>query len=516
MTVAPVLILLLSALLTWLTRNRHSRTQWVVASVLGFGVWVFVLLLNPDRSSVLDLSIWQPEDLFQSPISLTIDAITWPLIYSTTTVLLAVILTAATRPAAAQAGLRSFWFFYTALAVVALMSANLLTVVIAWSMIDFATLLFLLSIAEEMRDLWAIFIRAGINAVSVLLLVAAAIAAEIQGVIQLDLGTTSAVGIMMLATAATFRLGLIPLHFALPPIAPMRRGVGTLLRLYPPIIALALLARVFTSELPQALRIVFFIAGATGGLLGALRWVLQIETVQARPFFVLSLASLGLLVATLVGEGSQVIVSVGVLLLLIGAVLSLFSQHTPSHRVIPILLSLLLLGLPFTPGNMYSAAVASPEIFLAAPVLSLIALVITALLAVGCFHLFFTPETAWATGESLARVMFNVGLVLPVLAAIGVGVWRLRADPLSAGIYSSLAALLAALFFVAFRRLSFDRVQQVRQTFQRFEPDRIYELVWSSFQRLLVGLRGFGELLEGSSGMLWLFVFIIFALFVIQ
>jgi hypothetical protein len=516
MTVAPILILLLSALLTWLTRNRHSRTQWIVASVLGIGVWAFTLLINFDQSAVMDLSIWQPEDLFQSPISLTIDSITWPLVYGTATVLLAVIFTAPSRPTSARASLRSFWFIYTSLTVFAIMSANLLTTALAWAMMDFCTLFFLVAIVGNRQDRRAVFVRAGVNAVSVLLIIAAAMASEIQGVVGLDLSSTGVVGIIMLAIAATLRLGIIPLHFALPPIPLLRKGVGTLLRLFPPVVALALLARVFQAGLPDVLRIVFYIAGSVGGLIGAIRWALQEEAVQARPFFVLSLASFGLLTATLTPEGSQVIVAVGILTLSAGAALSLFGQYTPSHRLVPIIVSVLLLGVPYTPGAVYATAIANPESFLIQPVLRSIALIITALLALGCFHLFFAVEEPWPIGESLARVMFNVGLVLPILAAVGVGIWRLQSDPMRSAFFSLAAAIIVGVLFLVFRQLSLEQTKKIRGLFQLFEPDRIYELLWTGLQRLLIGIRGLGELLEGPSGMLWLFVFVIVIVFIIQ
>ncbi|MGD8633458.1 MAG: hypothetical protein PVF85_07815, partial [Anaerolineales bacterium] len=259
MTVIPILALLVSALITWFTRQRSNRLRWVVASTLGFSVWALMILINVESVGVLQLSIWQPEDLFQSPISLTIDGLSWPLIYGAVTVLLSVILTAATRPQAEHADLRSFWFLYTSFAVIAIMSANLLTTAIAWAMMDFGTVIFLLSISENQQDRRAIFVRAGVNAVSVLLIIAAAMTSQIQGIVALDLTKTSAIGIMMLAIAASLRLGLMPLHFALPPFAPLRRDVGTLLRLLPPVVALALLARVFAAGLPEVLRVVFII-----------------------------------------------------------------------------------------------------------------------------------------------------------------------------------------------------------------------------------------------------------------
>jgi hypothetical protein len=321
---------------------------------------------------------------------------------------------------------------------------------------------------------------------------------------------------MMLAIASTLRLGIIPLHFALPPIPPLRKGVGTLLRLFPPVVALALLARVFQAGLPDVLRIVFYIAGGIGGLIGAIRWAIQEEAVQARPFFVLSLASFGLLTATLTPEGSRVIVVVGLLMLLAGAVLSLFTLYTPSHRLVPILVSVLILGVPFTPGAVYATEIANLEAFVVQPVLKSIALIITALLALGCFHLFFAEEEPWPIGESLARVTYNVGLVLPILAAIGMGIWRLQGNPLRSAIFALAAAVLVGVFLFMFRKLSLEQITNIRGLFQRFEPDRLYEGIWNGLQRLLIWVRGLGELLEGPSGMLWLIVFVIVILFIIQ
>ncbi len=516
MTVAPIIILFLSALITWLTRHRHNRTQWVVSALLGFIVWAFMIFINVEEAPVFGISVWQPEDLFQSPVSLTIDSITWPLVYGAVTVLLTVILTAATRRTAASAGIRSFWFLYTAFALIAIMSANLLTTVIAWAFMDLGMLIFLLAVSETSQDRRAIFSRAGINAVSVLLIIAAAMASQITGVLGLDLTSTSAVGIMMLAIAATFRLGMIPLHFALPPIAPLRRGVGTLLRLFPPIVAMVILARVFEAGLTDVLQVVFLAAGTIGGLFGAIRWILQQDAVTARPFFILGFVGLALIIATISPNGSEIIVSAGLVILLVGAVLSLFSQYTPSHRLIPIAASALLLGLPFTPGAVYAATIADFDVFLSSPVMGSLAVVISSLLALGCFHLFFSAEVQWPSSESLARVMFNVGLTLPILASFGVGSWRLTADPLRALIFFSTTLLIGVVFFFVFRGLSIEQIEGLRQFLESVDPDRIYEFVWSGFQRFLIALRRLGNLLEGTSGMLWVIVFVIFIVLIIQ
>jgi hypothetical protein len=383
-------------------------------------------------------------------------------------------------------------------------------------MMDFGTVIFLLSISQNREDRRAIFVRAGVYTVSVLLVISAAMTSRGQGTAGLDLTTTSAIGIMMLAIAATLRLGLMPLHFALPPFAPLRRGVGTLLRLLPPVVALALLARVFAAGLPEALRLIFLIAGGLGGLIGALRWFLQEEIVRARPYFVLAQSSLGLIAATVVEGGDQIIVSSGLIILLVGTVISLYAQHTPSHRVIPIIASVLLLGVPFTPGGIYATALVDADTLLSAPLVVVVSVLITALLSLGCFHLFFIEETPWPMGESLARVMSNLGLALPLMVAVGVGSWRMRADPLSGSIFPLAALVLSGAIFLLFRNLSLEHIQQVRTQFTKFDPSTIYDALWTVFQRLLINLRGLGEIFEGISGMLWLFVFVIVVLFIIQ
>ncbi|MDF1498950.1 MAG: hypothetical protein P1P76_00540 [Anaerolineales bacterium] len=515
MTVVPIAFFLLGALITWLIRDRHTRTQWVVASVSAFIAWAYVLFLDVGSARSFGLSIWQPADLFQSPISFTIDTITWPLIYGAATVLLAVVLTCAAQPHAATAGARSFWFFYTGSALIAIMSANLLTVVIAWALMDFGALFFLLKISESDSARRSIFVRAGVNAVGVMVVFGAAMASDIQGITALDLASTSAAGILMLALAALLRLGLVPLHYALPTVEPLRREAGTLLRLFPPVVAISLLARVFDAGLPPGLRGIFLIAGGIGGIFGGLRWVLQDEMVRARPFFVLALVSLGLIIAVIAPDGAMVLVATGVLLLLVGAVLSLFAQHTPSHRVIPVLSAILLVGAPFTPGAIYAAAVANPETVVTEPLMSSLAVITAALLALGCIHLFFAAETPWPIGESLGRVMFNIGLILPILAALGIGLWRIQADYFRSGIFALTALVLGAGFFLGFRRLSTEHARRLRHLFQFIEPGRLYRLIWRVSQRALVELRGLGELFEGGSGMLWLFVFVIFLLLIL-
>src|SRR5206468_7373411 len=73
---------------------------------------------------------------------------------------------------------------------------------------------------------------------------------------------------VLLTLAAVFRLGLFPLHLALPSDLNIRQGLGTLLRLIPAAVALETLSRIAVYGFPEAVRpwlVLFALAAAVVG-----------------------------------------------------------------------------------------------------------------------------------------------------------------------------------------------------------------------------------------------------------
>ena len=319
MLLIPILILLLAAGATWMVRNRPSRIQWVVSALFALFLWLISLIISTAIPSDALISIWKPAALFLTPLEFILDRISWGLIYSIATVLLSLILTAATRPEAASAGMRSFWFVYAALAMVTVLAENLLTVLLAFALLDLCSFTFVIYHIESGGNIRRAIIRAGVDLGGLLLILSAAWMNSIEGIgAGLDATAFSPPGALLFLMGILLRLGLIPLDSALPMLSTLRRGSGMLLRLLPPALAMSLLARFLDNGVPSTLRIWLVMAGAIGILVGGVRWLLEEDRILASPFFIMGLAGVGILTSSSASAPGDVLLTTSILLLLIG------------------------------------------------------------------------------------------------------------------------------------------------------------------------------------------------------
>ncbi len=506
----PLIVLVLAAFTTWILRSRAARTQWAVSAGFGILIWIVTMALSASLPASVSFSVWQPERLFQSPLQFSLDQTSWAYMYACSTVLLAMILAAATRQIIAPADVRAFWFIYTALAMIAMLAANLVTLTVSWALMDFLTLIFFIRYAESPEDVQRALIRTGIDMAGVLLLLAgASMNYQAGGDTSITTAFQSTTGVLLVILAALFRLGVLPLHFGIPTFEPLRRGMGTLLRLFPPAVSMILLTRLFGLGLPIETRNWLMIAGIVGVMIGGIRWVLEDDVIESRPYFVLTLASLAVLVGVAQWgvEGPR---AAGVAMLLIGATLSLSEIHSPAHRVWPLLGALILVGMPWSIGGVLGASFGM-VLPTDGSILTLIVGVIgMTLLGLGSLHAVLEQEIQWPSSETLVRVMFGMGIALPVLVSIGLGIW-LQAEPgLEGLLVFGISASLGVLLLFVIRRLPAELVQRWQGAAGRIDPQHVYRAMWSPLRILARIARITGAVFEGEGALLWMTVVILF------
>ncbi|TFH42922.1 MAG: hypothetical protein E4H01_12780 [Lysobacterales bacterium] len=506
----PLIALILAAFTTWILRGRAVRTQWAVSASFGILIWIVTMGLSTSFPASVSFSVWQPERLFQSPLQFSLDQTSWAYMYASSTVLLAMIFTASARQSVSPADVRAFWFLYTALAMIAMLAANLVTLTISWALMDFLTLIFFLRYAVRPEDVQRALIRTGIDMAGVLLLLAgASMNFQAGGDTSITTAFQSTTGVLLVILAALFRLGVLPLHFGIPTFEPLRRGMGTLLRLFPPAVSMILLTRLFGLGLPVETRNWLMFVGIVGVLIGGIRWVLEDYVIESRPYFVLTISSLAVLagVAEWGIEGPR---AAGVAMLLIGAALSLSEIHSPVHRVWPILGAVILVGMPWSIGGVLGASFGRllhtggnlPTIIAGAIGMTLLGL--------GAVHAVLEEEIQWPSAETLVRVMFDMGVALPVLVSVGLGIWLQPVPGLEGIIVFAISASLGLLLLFVLRRLPTDLVQSWQGTAGRFDPQYVYRVLWRPLRILARIARVTGSIFEGEGALLWMTVVIVF------
>jgi hypothetical protein len=473
--------------------------------------WLSMLAISTRQGSSISLSVWQPGSIFSSSVYLQLDQVGWTFAYSAATVILSVSLTAPSRHGGIIGSGKAMMLVYVALAMAAMMAGNLLTVALTWALLDLAGFVMVLQLSTDAKLLQSLLRRLGTGGLSVVLVLAAASLAWRAGSDNVISSSQSAASTtVLLGLAGLLRLSSVPLHFSLPGFPQARRGVGALLGLLPPAAVLAVLARQWVPALAQPAALWFGAAGALGIVVGAGRWVLEPDSVRGRPYLGLGICGWGLLVASArPDQASGALVAAGILLLMTGSITSLVQIYTPAHRIWPVAAAALLVGLPWTPASgLFSRMIqgfrGAVDIW---PVI--VGVAGSAALAAGFARVAFGPPARWEASESLSRLTYGVGLALPAIAGLGLGIQMQPAITL-AGIVISLATLgLAVAIWQAATRLPQAGRVSGRRLARWLDLEPFSRPAAGIYGLAMRALQSIGQLLDGEGGMLWLMVILI-------
>ncbi|MFX0145680.1 MAG: hypothetical protein ACFE9C_16565 [Candidatus Hodarchaeota archaeon] len=494
-----------------IVRNRQERISWALTSGTALLAWIVSLVLVTSIPDVISLSVWKPTALFASRLELHLDAVGWFFLYGTSTLMVSVAFTQAAQSETTTPFHRAVMLSYPAITMIAMLAGNLLTVAMSWALVDILTLIFLLRMQSDRKSTSRLFVRIAVDGAGILLVLMAALLNGAEGgTSSLSSPMTSTTAAIFLVLAVLFRLGLLPPHISLQPMVSQQRQLGTLLRLLPPVTGLSVLARMLNIGIPMETLTWLHLAGGLGVIIGGLRWAFHLDRETAGPFLLLGISGLGVLAAGLNQEmGGAPITAAGGVLLLSGAVFYLAEIFAPPHRAWVGLAVLFLAGMPGTPTGVISAALVSGAVdstSLAVTILGVIGLV---LLTTGGMQHIFLPSRPWPTGESLVRVVYGLGLLLPVLVGFGLGLRMPGSVSLEAGIVFVIVIGLALLSVILLRQFPEGRVLRWARVFTWLDPDPLYRIL-SRLSRTIINLfRMVGELLEGEGAMLWMIVILL-------
>ena len=302
--------------------NREFRYAWLVAAGSAFLAWVSLFFWQLKMPFTLTLPAWQPESLFVNSPVLLADQFSWIYALSIATLALGVIFTAVARDNFPSHSTWAGILALGAIGILAVLAENSLTLVILWSAIDLTELIALLASVRGEKPRERVVIAFSTRIIGTGFLLWAGVVSISDGTSQNFLIAPQNAGIYMLI-AAGLRLGILPMHMPFRTESALRRGYGTMLRLTAAASSLILLARIPKNSLQSPT--IPFISGliALTALYSAWMWFQANHTLNARPYWILGMASLAFsatLHANPIGS-----VAWGVALVLGGGVLFLFS-----------------------------------------------------------------------------------------------------------------------------------------------------------------------------------------------
>jgi hypothetical protein len=414
----------------------------------------------------------------------------------------------------------------TAAGILSVQSANLVTLLLTWTAIDLIELGILLFTGQDKdTDNRAVF-TFSMRVTGTILVLAAAVQSP-QTWYSFDFFSAPTQSALFFLIGIGLRVGLLPFHLPYQAEPPMRRGVGTVLRLVTASTCLVALARIPSGVVETGGATVLLCITALAAFYSALSWVTSRDELAGRPFWITTLAALA--ITSVIRGFPQGAMVWGTVLILSGGCLFLFSARNLKVAYIPVLGLWGLAGLPFSPAASGWAGLTVGPV----PILNGIFIASHVFLVLGY------ARHALKVGEPLngmerwVQLIYPFGLmILPIIhLALGLGGWD---GSRTVGVWwaSLCSVFFSSLFGYGYYRFGYGLPAVSGPSpwnWWRTALGKVYvwitgalSLAW--LYRLIGGFYRFlGRLvnivtiiLEGDGGVLWAFVLLILLLTILR
>ena len=513
-----ILILLVTSLVLFLIRllRPNFPYMWLIGATTTTLAWLLVLLsrwlYSDSLPVVIPIVTWQPEILFPISPTLIIDNISWIMALSVVSLASASILTDVGRQDNGVDRQRPGWsanLSLSAFALLAVLSENLLTILLAWAAIDLVELVIWIPRSSKSGyriTIEAVILNYSLRTAGILVVIAAGLVANaFDSWVNLPLSNPQ-IG-LLLVMACCLRLGVIPAIVPLSTSEP-RKGLDVLLRLTPAAASLAILPRITLVNTPSTFSILVMILAFMALIYGCLAWLTSPTAQQAGAYWVMSAASLAV-IAVFRGEPAASLAWT-VSLLLAGGLILLYHSH---HRRLTPLMLIAAFGLSMLP---YSLSWFGVWVYGTPPTgFDILLLLFQSLLIVGYLLHTLKPEPKLDRAERWIWLIYPTGLTILVISNLGLGwlsaqsansftpelpTWLETWPALASGI------LILLLLLLSRRRhlLEGPVTEVIANSFQRVFSFRwlfgIIRAIYSALRNISSWL---SLLLEGQAGILW-------------
>jgi len=513
----PILLLLITTLLIWIFRKRHSRMHWFLASIGILLAWVGTFLLGDKLPIELKFSIWEPEYLFATPLQFLLDEVTWPLSMISLTMLLVITLTLPSRDIVIQAEERITSIIYLILTFSAVLAGNMLSVLISWMLMDI--FIFVLSMRASRNELEGSFLLMWFskNLVSIfLLIIAAIINISKGGSHQFDEPIIGA-SVVIVCLSTLLRMPIHSMSKHGNQINWKDVGNMSLLDIFPALSGMSVLGHVIVNGVPDDAVLWFRIIGATYLAYYIFRLFLLEIKEHPRLEFYMGILGLGMLTVSYTSVDEGIMISaIGVILVLVSITMQVLEIHDRWHLIIPILFLGMLAGLPGTPGGLLSFHTASVMLASGSIGIAILVGLGMTLMAFGYMDATFKTPIDWKNSENLTRISYSIGLLLLVANVIMINFRLYYVFSLEGVIFFLSIVLAVGILYWIFKkfqpmswRVSFQE-EKIVHWISVFNPLR---KMIDQFVRLLYGV---GRIFESETGMLWAFVILMFLILALR
>jgi hypothetical protein len=504
---SPLLLILVATALTLLrTLQPKFRYPWVVAAGGSILAFLGTFLWRPYLPLAIPLFSWGPTAIFQFRASLLVDQTSWVYALSLTGLAVAVILTSVVR-AESEPGSWAGALFLAALGILAVCAANPFTLILGWTVIDFAELIFMLRSTEGESQSQSVVVAFAIRVLSTGLIIWALVLNAAGGLPPEFQLVQPQVGLILLL-AAGLRLGVLPLNLPYRKENVMRRGLGTLLRLVSAASSLALLARIPAQSLNAFLPVFLLILAILAALYAGWMWLSSSDEIVGRPFLVLGLAALSVACSLRADPAGSI--GWGAALILCGGFIFLYSARERSILWLPMTALWGLSALPFSLTSSAWLSGNASSIGFVLPLLPAQALLIAGFIR----HALHPGETSLESQPRWVRLIYPAGLLLLPVTALLLGLWGWNGSRILGLWWTALPVIglvLLLLFFESWisKHAAFPSAGQWIRTLHLDSVPHVFSSMFTTMERATDLLSG---TLEGEGGIFWSFVLLVLIL----
>jgi formate hydrogenlyase subunit 3/multisubunit Na+/H+ antiporter MnhD subunit len=525
----PIVFLILGALAVLAGDLAHLRRPSLVMSIASLVTLALIWLLRSDSPLTQIIAPWQPVSVFGVPVSFRVDHTAWIIGLGLVLVCVATAFTWLAYPGQTRPAPRAASLLLIASALAGVFASNLLTLALAWGLLDAIFTIALLARSGSQlgrRAAMAIVLN---TASTLCVWIAALVLENSHESLYWHLFTAPGGARDWLALAGVLRLGLYPLHQWLPMELGEAPDRAVLLFIIPAAAGLALWARLaLVAALPSTS--IISILAIVSALMGAWLAYRNPQPRSSLPFITLSLTGLMVINAvTPTANGTLTAATLTWIFVMAGLFISRgFERHAPLWSLGAIISAATLIGVPGTIGFSVQSEMLSSLIDAKTWPLLIAVLIAETVLVAAVSRLIFSPANdslpinfirklsfiialAFATLPAIALALLpglltNVPLMSESIARLGLVGWVAWAVPVVGGVVlavftrRSIAPSLSVESEAEPRWLSW------------LELDWITSVASLPVRLITYLVRGVSSIMEGEGSLLWTMLIIIIAL----
>lgn len=499
----PTLVLITTSLALvlitiFLPKFRYS---WLIGTIGALISVISTFLWQLKVPLTFSLPTWQPISVLPFYPSWLADGYSWSYAISLTTFGLAFMTSSVIRKQSKSLDWAGVLFIIS-IGLLAVTSNNPLTLVIAWTALDFSELIILLNTLESKRS-EEIIVFFSLHLGSVFFLLWSCIISISSGSAMDFRSLPNNAGIYMLI-AAGLRLGILPLQFSINEMN-IKREVVTSLRLISAASALTLLTRIPISSIPANVQTNLLFLTGLFSIIGGWIWLVSPDEYSGLQFWILSLGSLALS-AFLYGNsiGS---VAWGTAMILSGGLLLLYSSRSKRNNWLLFFGFLGFSALPFS----LTASVWLRQSNISGLLIIPHVLAHSLILAGYVRHAFrHQSETDLNSESPWMQVIYIVGLsTLPILIII-TGLWGWFGARIFGIWWIGAATIGFSVFIFYFYRAINNLIKAFNSQFSYIKlPSFISAIYWTIYVFFQKIIKLLTTILEGDGGILWSIVLLV-------